>query len=202
MPLNNQFEIFSCVSDSKTRSKQKPTSKMEEFKKIYDLGRTVEGEYYAHLLYTMWPKMLSAIKVLPIQHGLLILFHSVEGFECFMLKRTTCQQKRLFSALIVKLSAIKDIHPNIYQKIVLDDSLRFVAFAASEIPQSQVFDRVPIYCFSFTYTDKDALKCESMCIWCHKPQLLRCSRCKCAFYCSRTCQKQHWGLHKFVCDRS
>lgn len=45
----------------------------------------------------------------------------------------------------------------------------------------------------------------SICSTCARPppfghSLLRCSRCKCAYYCSRTCQKQAWKLHKTECD--
>ncbi|OAG00222.1 uncharacterized protein CC84DRAFT_1169052 [Paraphaeosphaeria sporulosa] len=43
------------------------------------------------------------------------------------------------------------------------------------------------------------------CSTCTRPppsghSLLRCSRCKRAYYCSRTCQKQAWKTHKADCD--
>ncbi|KAF1966542.1 hypothetical protein BU23DRAFT_560119 [Bimuria novae-zelandiae CBS 107.79] len=43
------------------------------------------------------------------------------------------------------------------------------------------------------------------CSTCTRPppsghSLLRCSRCKRAYYCSRTCQKQAWKGHKADCD--
>lgn len=43
------------------------------------------------------------------------------------------------------------------------------------------------------------------CSTCTRPppsghSLLRCSRCKRAYYCSRTCQKQAWKGHKAECD--
>ena len=31
---------------------------------------------------------------------------------------------------------------------------------------------------------------------------LRCARCGEAYYCSRTCQHAHWGLHKESCERA
>jgi hypothetical protein len=30
-------------------------------------------------------------------------------------------------------------------------------------------------------------------------QMLRCSRCKAAFYCDAACQKRHWREHKAAC---
>ena len=32
-------------------------------------------------------------------------------------------------------------------------------------------------------------------------ELLKCSRCKNQWYCSKYCQKQHWEMHKTVCVR-
>ncbi|KAK3214635.1 hypothetical protein GRF29_19g845043 [Pseudopithomyces chartarum] len=45
----------------------------------------------------------------------------------------------------------------------------------------------------------------TICSTCTRPppsghSLLRCSRCKRAYYCSRTCQKQAWKGHKLDCD--
>jgi len=33
------------------------------------------------------------------------------------------------------------------------------------------------------------------------PDLMRCTRCKIAQYCSRECQREHWSIHKQVCSR-
>jgi hypothetical protein len=30
-------------------------------------------------------------------------------------------------------------------------------------------------------------------------QMLKCSRCKAAFYCDAACQKRHWQEHKAAC---
>ena len=39
------------------------------------------------------------------------------------------------------------------------------------------------------------------CAACGKQQLqmLKCSRCKAAFYCDAACQKRHWREHKAAC---
>ena len=34
----------------------------------------------------------------------------------------------------------------------------------------------------------------------HSSKLLTCSRCNLVQYCSRNCQKQHWGTHKMYCE--
>ena len=36
----------------------------------------------------------------------------------------------------------------------------------------------------------------------HRFGTLRCARCGEAYYCSRTCQHAHWGLHKESCERA
>lgn len=35
-----------------------------------------------------------------------------------------------------------------------------------------------------------------------EPRFQTCGRCKTHFYCSATCQQQHWKVHKKVCDKS
>ena len=42
------------------------------------------------------------------------------------------------------------------------------------------------------------------CAACGKKQLqmLRCSRCKAAFYCDAACQKRHWQEHKAACGEA
>jgi hypothetical protein len=45
------------------------------------------------------------------------------------------------------------------------------------------------------------------CFTCTQPpapglSLLRCSRCKNAYYCSKSCQKTAWKLHKYDCERA
>jgi hypothetical protein len=39
------------------------------------------------------------------------------------------------------------------------------------------------------------------CAACGQPdvQMLKCSRCKAAFYCGAACQKRHWREHKAAC---
>jgi hypothetical protein len=32
--------------------------------------------------------------------------------------------------------------------------------------------------------------------------MLRCSRCKAAFYCDAACQKRHWQEHKAACGEA
>ena len=39
------------------------------------------------------------------------------------------------------------------------------------------------------------------CSVCSKPSLLRCSRCLSIQYCSQSCQKQNWSLHKLSCNK-
>lgn len=34
---------------------------------------------------------------------------------------------------------------------------------------------------------------------CDKDAKFRCSECKRSYYCSRKCQKDEWGVHKFFC---
>lgn len=43
---------------------------------------------------------------------------------------------------------------------------------------------------------------ESKCSFCLKSdiKLFECSRCRCAKYCSKACQKKHWSLHKANCE--
>lgn len=46
----------------------------------------------------------------------------------------------------------------------------------------------------------DLRPCRSlMCPGAHLEKVKRCSRCGQAAYCSRTCQKEHWPLHKPLC---
>ena len=47
---------------------------------------------------------------------------------------------------------------------------------------------------------------QSHCFWVDCPKkdqadltLMKCSQCKIAFYCSRSCQKKDWSEHKIVC---
>lgn len=45
---------------------------------------------------------------------------------------------------------------------------------------------------------------EPECAFCHSntESLKRCSGCKRAFYCSKTCQRNHWKEHKPECQKS
>ena len=44
-------------------------------------------------------------------------------------------------------------------------------------------------------------KNNDVCHKCHKKEikLQKCAKCKCAMYCSRKCQKDHWKHHKKQC---
>ncbi|KAI1208093.1 uncharacterized protein F4807DRAFT_462177 [Annulohypoxylon truncatum] len=44
-------------------------------------------------------------------------------------------------------------------------------------------------------SSKACLSCRD-----NEPNLLRCSRCKMARYCSKDCQRYDWGVHKRVCE--
>lgn len=39
------------------------------------------------------------------------------------------------------------------------------------------------------------------CFVCNKPTSLKCTACKCAYFCSKDCQKQGWGGHKELCKK-
>ncbi|KZV77827.1 hypothetical protein EXIGLDRAFT_784744, partial [Exidia glandulosa HHB12029] len=43
--------------------------------------------------------------------------------------------------------------------------------------------------------------CEPKCEKCANPEARSlCSKCRCARYCTRDCQQQHWRIHKYVCN--
>jgi hypothetical protein len=46
----------------------------------------------------------------------------------------------------------------------------------------------------------DGPKTIYICQICNKPSKFHCSRCQGANYCSLTCQKKNWNIHKKVCD--
>mmetsp|Transcript_1201 Transcript_1201/g.3670 ORF Transcript_1201/g.3670 Transcript_1201/m.3670 type:complete len:170 (-) Transcript_1201:531-1040(-) len=49
--------------------------------------------------------------------------------------------------------------------------------------------------------DPESLSQQPLCMamGCKNPGSLRCKRCKCANYCGRPCQTNHWAEHKQVC---
>ena len=84
-------------------------------------------------------------------------------------------------------------------KILLKHPNINVTAKATSISSSKEFDALYAAksCKEVEGYIKKAIK--HRCLTCNKNGILKCGRCKKAYYCSKDCQRKHWKMHKIKC---
>lgn len=55
--------------------------------------------------------------------------------------------------------------------------------------------------YNTDFIEKFEITDKATCSQCGRSAIQRCSRCKKAWYCSRSCQVTHWSQHKDECEK-